>query len=174
MKLLRRAILLLLEVLAVGALVLAAVVWPPLHEPGHADAVVVLSGDGNRLPVALRLMDRKVAPTLVFVGTPDTIEMANLCKEPHPFEAICLHPEPDSTRAEARATGRLARERGWESIVVVTTTYHASRAGLLFRRCFDGQVDLVAEYPRHGKDFARRAIVHEWLGILYATVSRGC
>ncbi len=170
-----RAAIVVGEVLAVGALLAGMVVWPPLREPGRADAVVLLSGDGDRLPTAQRLLVEGAAPRLVFVGVPDTIAVADLCRQPQPFEVTCLQPRPDNTRSEARVTARLARERAWNRIIVVTSRYHIARARLLFRRCFAGDVQAVGDYPAHGAAFARRQVVHEWLALVHASVlARGC
>lgn len=149
--------------------------WPADREPAHADAIVVLSGDGDRVPAALRRMDRDVAPTLVFAGLPDTEEGAALCRDPQPFEVICLRPSPDNTRTEAQAASRLAEDRDWKRLLVVTTRFHVTRSRLLFNRCFDGSVEAVGDYPSHGREFALRLVVHEWLGLVQATfLARGC
>lgn len=162
-------------VAAAAAVVGSMVVWPVQRLPESADAVVLLSGDGGRLPGALRLMEQRVAPTLVFVGRPDIPAVAELCTGSHPFEVVCLRPSPDTTRTEARAAGELARSRDWESIVVVTSRFHGTRARLLFRRCFAGTVEVVGDPPGYGAHFARRQITHEWLGLVHASIfSRGC
>ena len=98
-----------------------------------ADAIVVLGGRANRLPVALRLWRDGVAPTLVVFNATAAGE----------GEHLYLRPDPYTTRGEARATARLARDRGWRSIVVVTSSYHAPRARLIFRRAFDGEVRMA-------------------------------
>ncbi len=151
-------------------------VWPSTDEPGRADAVVVLSGDhGERLAEGLRLMEIGVAPTLVLNGTPDLVQVLELCRGGQPFEVICLRPHPDSTRAEARAAGRLASERRWKRMVVVTTTYHVTRARLLFSRCFDGAIGMVAATPPYGRTKGARQVIHESLGVGYSvTLARGC
>lgn len=160
---------------AAAAVVGSMVVWPVQRPPASADAVVLLSGDGGRLPGALRLMERGVARTLVFAGQPDTLAVAALCTDPQPFEVVCLRPSPDTTRTEARAAGELARARQWDSMVVVTSRFHATRARLLFRRCFGGTVEVVGDAPPYGMNFARRQIAHEWLGLVHASlISRGC
>jgi uncharacterized SAM-binding protein YcdF (DUF218 family) len=111
----------------------------------------------------------------VFAGTPDTEAGVAVCRDPQPFEVICLTPSPDSTRNEARATGQLAAERHWKRLLVVTTRYHVARARLLFHRCFAGEVEAIGEYPHLGKLFARRLVVHEWVGLLHATaLARDC
>jgi len=158
---------------SVGAgLVLLATVapflWPIMDAPGRADAVFVLSGDrGERFAAAKELVERGVVPTLVFVGTRDRVMETDLCANPagQGFEAICLRPQPDSTRAEARAAARLAASRGWSHIVVATSTYHLTRARLLFERCFHGKVYGVAGRPRFGVVQTARQVWHELLGV---------
>jgi uncharacterized SAM-binding protein YcdF (DUF218 family) len=101
--------------------------------PG-ADAIVSLDGDRpRRLRKAVELAARGVAPTLVVVRAdavaPELLRAGNL-----PFEVLSVVPEPPSTRGEARGVARLARERGWQRILVVTSAYHVPRARLIFRR----------------------------------------
>lgn len=175
MTAIRHGLVLLAEGVAAAWLLAAVVVWPPVHQPAHSDVVVLLSGDGARLPGAIDLMRQEVAPTLLFVGQPDTATVSDLCRKPQPFEVVCVRPTPDDTRTEAQAAGRLARTRKWTSMVLVTSRYHIARARMLFGRCFSGTVDAVGDYPHYGSAFARRQIAHEWLGLLRASVfARGC
>lgn len=158
-----------------GVLTAVAVLRPARDEPGRADAVVVLSGDhGERLARAKELLAAGVAPTLVLVGTPDSVENLEMCAGRTTYEVVCLRPEPDSTRTEAAATAELARARNWRSIVVVTSTPHVTRARLLFDRCFPGTLDVVGADLPFGGARARSIMIHEWLGLVYAAVPRGC
>jgi uncharacterized SAM-binding protein YcdF (DUF218 family) len=151
--------------------------WPSSSQPRHVDAVVFLSGDfGGRLVEARRLINNRVSDVLVKVGAPDNGQAERLCADQsRPFEAICLRPAPDSTRAEARAVARLAKQRHWHKIAVVTSTYHLTRAGVLFRRCFDGDVQMVAAKEHFSVGFRLRQLTHEWPRFIYAeTLDRGC
>ncbi|MBK9180719.1 MAG: YdcF family protein [Acidimicrobiales bacterium] len=124
-------------------------VHPQGDDVGSADAVVVLSGAEERLPVAERLMDEGVAPVLVVSN--GAVDERVRCDQTVPYEIVCIRPESSriGTRGEARAVARLADERGWRRIVVVTSDYHLLRAGLLLRRCVDGDVAMVpAASPR--------------------------
>lgn len=158
-----------------GALILVAVLLPTIRRPAHADAVILLSGDGARLTGALQLMARQVAPTLVFVGTPDVEAEVRLCTDAQAFEVVCMRPIPDNTRTEAQVTGQLATVRQWRSIVLVTSRFHLTRARIRFSRCFGGIVDAVGEYPTYGRRFAAAQVIHEILGLAQVTLlARAC
>jgi len=151
--------------------------WPASDRPDRVDAVVMLSGDlGDRLEMAKALMADGIAPTLVHAGQPDTAEAFAVCGNGQAFEVVCLRPDPDDTRSEARATGQLAASRGWRSIVVVTSTSHVTRSGLLFRRCTGATVRMVESKPRSVPIGGRlRGLLHEWGGLLRAVaLDRRC
>ncbi len=163
----------LLVVSAVGvALTARLFLWPQSDSPRQVDAVIVLSGDrGERLARGLELIRAGVSSILVLDGTPDSLEVLELCRGGRPFEVICLRPEPDSTRQEARAAAQLALARNWDRVAVVTTTSHLTRSALLFRRCLQATVVMVEGYRWP----SMRAVVHEWLGLGQALIlARGC
>lgn len=164
-----------------GTLLLAATarlfVWPSTNDAGRADAVVVLDGgSGERLDRARALMARGIAPTLaISTGRDlDVGEAGDLCTKPQQFEVVCFSPRPDSTRGEARALTMLARRNGWNEVVLVTSTYHVTRARILVERCFAGRVDVVAASPPRRPLHWVAAVVHEWAGMLETTIRRGC
>jgi uncharacterized SAM-binding protein YcdF (DUF218 family) len=104
------------------------------YSPRGADAIVSLDGDRpRRLRKAVELAAEGVAPTLVVVRAeavaPELLKAPDL-----PFELLSVVPEPSTTRGEAREVARLASDRGWRRILVVTSTYHIPRARLIFRR----------------------------------------
>jgi uncharacterized SAM-binding protein YcdF (DUF218 family) len=111
-----------------------------------ADAVVVLAGDPRRLPVGLRLVREGVAPVLVVSRDrrEDVTLDDDICADRVPVRHICFEGEPYRTAGEARAIARLVREHGWKRIDVVTSRFHLFRAGILVRRCVDGDVQMVA------------------------------
>ena len=160
----------------VGVATAGLFVWPRTDEPRKADAVVVLSGDyGERLRRGLELMARRLAPTLVLDGEPDFKAVADLCTARVAFEVVCLRPAPDRTRTEAAAAARLATERGWQRMIVVTSVSHVTRAGLLFRRCTDRVVDVVGVTPPRGPRTRRGAIMYEWLALTRSVLlERAC
>jgi uncharacterized SAM-binding protein YcdF (DUF218 family) len=174
----RRFLLVAVVLVVVAWLAVAArfVLWPEQDAVGRADAVVVLAGDHLRLGKALELMTRRVAPTLVISDglAPGWDEANRLCRRGGAgFRVVCFRASPYSTRGEAETVARLAAARGWRSVVVVTSTYHVTRARLLFRRCVDGQVAVTgATYQR---SLIPLEMVLEPAKLLYAlVVARRC
>ena len=138
----------------------------------HADAVVVLFGGRARLPVGVELVERGVAPVLVVSqGRERSWRSPGLCDR-RDIRVVCPVADDESTRGEARLIGRLARERGWDSLVVVTSRFHLLRARLLIERCYGGRLALVgARQPRWRLPLQ---IVLEWGKLARAGILRGC
>ena len=182
----RRAVLRRLILIVAGLIVawvvacLVLFVWPPAESsaPARADVVVVLSGSKRRLPPALALIRSGVAPVLALSTVQRTKhwpEADRLCAT-HRYagaRVVCFTAVPYSTRGEARTVARLARERGWRSVVVVTSTFHVTRAHLLFRRCYHGQLAMI------GTSSTWWRVPEEWLSetgklLVQLTLRRGC
>jgi hypothetical protein len=134
------------KVLAVAAILFVAFasttarvfIWPVQGAPARVNAIVMLAGPGDRLPVALRLAAEHHAPVLVV--SRGWMGYGGPCPPPTPgVKTICFDPDPGDTRGEAEYVGRLARQYGWHSLLLVVTPPQAVRAQLLFRRCFSGQ-----------------------------------
>ncbi len=152
--------------------------YPSSRTPTRADAVVTfVGGRGERLDTALRLVHAGVARNLVIPnGTAPTWPQANrLCRNRTSFKVFCPDPSPDTTRGEARAISSVARQHGWHSVVLVTSTYHVTRARLLLSRCYDGHVDTVKAGPGLSPGRYLLRVSHEWAGLAEAViVTRGC
>src|SRR3989440_2129977 len=58
--------------------------------------------------------------------------------------------DADSTLEEAQALARLAKERKWHSVIVVTSNFHTRRARYIFRRVFPRGVELCIASARDG------------------------
>jgi uncharacterized SAM-binding protein YcdF (DUF218 family) len=157
-------------IIALVAINLRLFVFPASSTPAHADAVVVLAGgNGERLDKGLQLVRDGVAPNLVVSTGPD-----ELCGTRHAFGVYCFLPDPDDTRGEAEAIGRIAGREGWHHLVLVTSDYHATRARLLVERCFPGTVDVSAADSGKGPLSLLWAVGHEWGGLLEAALHREC
>lgn len=109
-----------------------------------ADAIVSLDGDRpRRLRKAVELAAAGSAESLVIVRG-EAVAPELLAAESLPFEVLSVVPDPSTTRGEARAVARLAEERRWRRVLVVTSTYHVPRARLIFRRALGCELALVS------------------------------
>jgi uncharacterized SAM-binding protein YcdF (DUF218 family) len=136
-------IVLALVVAVAGTLLLRPIVRPDLAPvPAKADAIVVLGGPGNRRMTALRLINAGRAPVLAISVSTEELSVAQWCDrgEFHGQPVICFHSEPFTTRGEARSIADLAKQHGWHSVILVTSTDQAARAELRVRRCYSGDI----------------------------------
>lgn len=85
----------------------------------------------------------------------------------------CFAPDVDTTEGETTAATRIARERGWDSLLVVTYWGHVSRVRIYFEQCFDGSV-YVTDTPRPTQISRRYALLHETGGYVKAFLKPAC
>lgn len=163
----------------VGAIVLLVLaglpvyVLPAVDTPKRTDVVMVL---GNSVPSRVAL-----AESLVAAGYSDTLVVSRfngqrvpVCDEPQQFTVYCFTPEPFTTQGEARYLGDMAAAHGWSSATAITFTPHISRARLILSRCFDGQLDMVADTtPLPLADWAYQYL-YQTGGFIKAALTPGC
>jgi uncharacterized SAM-binding protein YcdF (DUF218 family) len=113
----------------------------------RADAIVVLAGEHDgREDYAIGLARDGWAPTVVLSNPypADDAVMQRVCAaRGGGVEVLCEHPSPVTTRGEAEMMHRLAAERSWKKIIVVTWRYHMPRARWIFRQCFSRDPNAV-------------------------------
>jgi uncharacterized SAM-binding protein YcdF (DUF218 family) len=110
--------------------------------PARVDAVVMLAGPGDRLPVAVQLARQGRAPVLVV--SQGHLGYGGPCPAPVPGVAlVCFDPNPADTRGEAEFVARLAQRDHWRAIAVVATPEQDVRARLVVGRCYPGTVYVV-------------------------------
>ncbi|MCC3271155.1 YdcF family protein [Arthrobacter zhangbolii] len=146
-------------------------------EPPRADAVVVLAGaSSERLPVGLGLLSGDRAPVLALSAThtPGNARTDYICTHNVNPRVMCFSPEPMTTRGEARAVARLARDNGWRNIIVVTSSYHVARAGLNLEQCSSVDITLVASQPDIGLTNWMGRFVEETGGIAAGFIRPAC
>jgi uncharacterized SAM-binding protein YcdF (DUF218 family) len=112
-----------------------------------ADAIVVLGGEHDgREDYAIGLARDGWAPTVVLSNpySSDDSLMRRACTPPGGgVEVLCERPDPVTTRGEAEMMHRLAAERSWHKIIVVTWRYHLPRARWIFGQCFSSDPNAV-------------------------------
>ena len=110
--------------------------------PHKAGAVVVLGGDdfGLRMVKGAELAQSGYAPFVLAsyplkVGPPECQSTVGFAESKgfRPSLFRMLPSDADSTRSETIVIGKYLREKGIDSIILVTSNYHTRRAGRLMR-----------------------------------------
>jgi uncharacterized SAM-binding protein YcdF (DUF218 family) len=103
------------------------------------DAIVVLSGDtGNRLATAAEMKKAGFANALVITDTGSETNN-RLVREAQdagfsPGSIYITDLPVDSTVEEAIAVREFALDRGWDSLMIVTDSFHSFRTRFIFRQ----------------------------------------
>ena len=172
-------------VVSVCLLLIAAVIGglpvyvrPQIDPLRHADAILILGGDGyRRYPFGFELGQQGWAPKVVVSNPngPDDPWLTNYCATPHPgLDLHCFVPDPPTTKGEGRELRRLAAQYGWRTVIVVTFRPHISRARFILEHCFDGDLVMVASpahisLPRWAFEY-----VYQTAGYVRAALQPGC
>ena len=177
----RRIVLgvLIVAVLAWGTWAYAVVQTPRVDRAAPVDAVLVLGGlnSPERTQRALDLVQAGLTRTVV-ISTPrgygDALAQRTCTSPPAGVDVVCFVPDPSTTRGEARELRKLAGERGWTRVAVVTSPYHVSRSRMIVDRCFAGTT-LMLTSDEH-ISLARWAWnwLYQTAGYAKAEVLRGC
>jgi uncharacterized SAM-binding protein YcdF (DUF218 family) len=138
MSSLRRAIILgagaTLSLLALGFVLFASVVTRmPAENNPHADGIVVLTGEGRRIAEGARLLDEGRAQRMLIsgvfrrTGKKALLEISGL---PEDKFDCCVDVGYNAldTVGNANETRAWAASRGYQSLIVVTASYHMPRS----------------------------------------------
>jgi uncharacterized SAM-binding protein YcdF (DUF218 family) len=159
-------------VVIVVFLLLSAVlfVWPRTDAPRKSDAIVVLGGADDRVAKGLKLAMEGYAPTLL-ISTP----YPSACRYDVPgVSVICFAPSPETTEGEAHYVAKLAAERHWRQIIVVSGTAQTLRARIRFDRCYSGTA-LFDPAGSGGVISWIHNVAYEWGALSKALIlQRGC
>lgn len=177
----------LLVLVAAGTAVFVWTVWavlifvilPSAVPSGKADAVVVLAGaQEERWPVATKLVTDRVAPRLLV----STVDAHNTQGPARPcviagsegLDTRCFAPDPDNTRGEAMSVAQALKMGNWDSVVIVTSRYHAARTKILISQCTTASVEVVVSEPSLNFFQWMRVTIEETGGILDAFLRPQC
>ena len=163
--------------LAVGILATILVTRPRIDPVQPVDAVYVIGPAEYRLEYARQLMADDVAPTLLVTVSVNPVTGEVYTKDfcdPADWEVICLQPEPYTTAGEAGELARLAAERGWDHVAVVTETAHVARTRLWMERCVPARVSVWASPETRTPRQWVWAIAYQSGAWLKAQLQRSC
>jgi uncharacterized SAM-binding protein YcdF (DUF218 family) len=179
-----QALILVVVVLAVDVAVSGFLVFANARADDlrQADAIIVLGGEHDgREDYGLSLAREGWAPTVVISNPYDDWDpvMKRVCRPAADVEVICARPDPLTTRGEAVLMQRLALERNWSRIIVVSWRYHLPRARLVFDQCFSdrpGSTVMVAVPRRYRYSLFRWEFVfaYQWAGLAKALAQGEC
>jgi uncharacterized SAM-binding protein YcdF (DUF218 family) len=126
-----------------------------------ADAIIVLGGDNfyaDRATRGAQLFREGKAAVMVAsgrrlrpnAGIAELMEH-DLAERGVPRDKIVrFAQDADSTLEEAQALAKLAKERKWHSVIVVTSNFHTRRARYIFRRVFSQGMEVRVASARDG------------------------
>jgi hypothetical protein len=142
--------------------------------PRGADAVIALAGSDETLPEAQTLVGGGIAPVLVVSAQRNgrDAERAAVCRK-KAEDVVCVYGGPITTSGEVQAISRLAEQRGWDTLILVSADYERFRLQRAFQRCGDFRI------ATHGVDepwwSTAIGIPLEWVKLAVSeTVRRNC
>ena len=129
------------------------------------DAIVVLTGGGERVPKALSLLSERYAQHLFISGVNRTVKLSDLTKglPPELIGQITLGYQAKDTRGNAKETGDFIQKKNIKRILLITSFYHMPRS--IFEILKVSPHLQIVPFPIFPKSFNNSV---EWIKTRYA------
>lgn len=126
----------------------------------HADGIVVLTGGASRVADGLDLLSKGYGKRLLISGVHPSNGISDILRAQPESEALLkccvdLDRSAVNTRSNATETRRWVKERGFHSLIVVTSNYHMPRATVELTNAMP-DIDLIF-YPVVGETWRDEA-----------------
>jgi len=121
-------------------------------KPQKSDLIIVLTGDdeGDRARYAYHLFQNRYAPKILISGSTNLHSETGihlmeryLIQLGVPQRDILIEKDSESTVENAHYSRRLVEEKGFRSVIVVTSAPHTLRASMIFRKVFSPRVKVT-------------------------------
>ena len=170
-----RVLLVVAAVWACGLVLFAADALRPSPPPPAADAIIVLTGDADRVDTGLALLAQNRAPLLLISGAGPRLSLAELARR-HLIAAATLEDKITLGRDAFSTWGNGAEFAAWAdahrlgSVLVVTSYYHMRRALLELHRAAPAVRLIAVKVPAapHPGPHDARKLVSDYNKYLFA------
>lgn len=140
------ALLVVVVQIALGVLPWRLYGDPAVDAVSKTDAVVVIGPSHSwRVEAARRVVAEGLTDTVIIPLSGGRWSDSSVCESGMVGATVyCYVPDPFTTLGEAQYVWRLAREKGWSDVTVITMNEHISRTRFIFEKCFQGRVEVRA------------------------------
>lgn len=110
------------------------------------EAIVVLTGDRKRIPMAIELLRLRGSPLLIISGTGKGATLTELINSQSRsagnaqeiWKKIIIESQSTSTIENAVETGKILKRQGTNRVILITSEYHLPRSLAVFRSVVPG------------------------------------
>ncbi|SFJ46161.1 DUF218 domain-containing protein [Halobacillus dabanensis] len=113
----------------------------------EVDAIIVLSGNADRLQHAADLYNEGLADTMILTNSTESeTTKERAVSLGVPGEAAIEEPHAESTYENATFSKNIMEENEWDSALVVTSDYHSRRTKMTFESIYGNEIELTYSF----------------------------
>lgn len=140
--------------------------------PKSQEALVVITGDKNRIPKALELLQSRPGSWLLISGISKKTSLAevaslselSLRNDLRLWERIIVDSNATSTVENAEETEKILRSKNQDHMILITSDYHMLRALAVFKRWVSAQ---VTPYAVSSEVFPFKFLTEYWKWVAF-------
>lgn len=119
----------------------------------HTDLIIVFPGESSRIATGFKLVQNGLAPNFALAGI-NSSKIMSLSRQYGKLDGVNVIPsvKSRSTLEDALALKEIVKQYNFNSVLLVTSTYHMPRAFLLARLVLIGTKVRLTTYPAETKD----------------------